>query len=439
MKKCIVLRLVVMLLLSFFSTANATVWYVHPDSTLNSIQAGIDSCSTNDTVLVGAGTYVENINWPNIQGIVLISESGPEMTIIDGVGTDIVIGLYYTGIDTTTIINGFTIRNGSDAGIECDFSSPTITGNIIKENTGSYSGGGIVCGNSSPFITGNTITENTANWGGGIYCGGSSAKIAGNTISENISYYHGGGIYCGGSAPKIIDNTITGNTANENGGGIWCAMSSPTIADNTITENTGNLGGGIHCSSSSLTIDSCTISNNNGDGVYCVYSSSAEIHYNDIFGNTGYGVINSDSTIIVNAKNNWWGDLTGPYHPDSNPGGLGDSVSNYVDFIPWLTEAGVEEESDIEFFSISQCYPNPFMDRTQIEYNLPTISNVNIAVYNVLGARMKILLNNRQNPGIYTITWDGRDERGNKLPSGFYFLNFKAGDYKGTRKLLLIR
>ena len=63
MKKVFVLRVVIILLLFSFITANATVWYVHPDSLLNSIQAGIDSSSTGDTVLAAEGTYFENINF----------------------------------------------------------------------------------------------------------------------------------------------------------------------------------------------------------------------------------------------------------------------------------------------------------------------------------------------------------------------------------------
>ena len=38
----------------------------------------------------------------------------------------------------------------------------------------------------------------------------------------------------------------------------------------------------------------------------------------------------------VDARNNWWGDASGPYHPTLNSGGLGDEVSNNVDFDPWL-------------------------------------------------------------------------------------------------------
>lgn len=101
--------------------------------------------------------------------------------------------------------------------------------------------------------------------------------------------------------------------------------------------------------------------------------------------------------------------------------------------------AGIEEAPGQEVFFISQGYPNPFLDRTKIEYTLPKISDVNIAVYNILGAKVSTLLNKRQNPGRYTMTWDGRDDSGDKLPSGFYFLRLEAGEYKGTRKLLLIK
>jgi xylan 1,4-beta-xylosidase len=102
----------------------------------------------------------------------------------------------------------------------------------------------------------------------------------------------------------------------------------------------------------------------------------------------------------------------------------------------------VEEPSPSQIpknYVLKQNYPNPFMERTQIEYNLPRISNVNIAVYNVLGSRVRTLLNKRQNAGRYTITWDGRDDSGNKLQSGFYFLRMEAGEYEGTRKLLFIK
>ena len=78
--------LMVILCLFLINHAYATTWYVHPDSSLNSIDAALDSCTDNDTVLVGPGTYYENIIWPNTKGIDLISEFGADTTIIDGNG-----------------------------------------------------------------------------------------------------------------------------------------------------------------------------------------------------------------------------------------------------------------------------------------------------------------------------------------------------------------
>ena len=82
--KSIGLLVIVSLFLCDALYADRTIWYVHPDSTINTIQAGLDSCNDYDIVLVGSGTYIENIDWPNTQGIHLVSELGPAATIIDG-------------------------------------------------------------------------------------------------------------------------------------------------------------------------------------------------------------------------------------------------------------------------------------------------------------------------------------------------------------------
>ena len=99
------------------------------------------------------------------------------------------------------------------------------------------------------------------------------------------------------------------------------------------------VGAGVFCGDASPTIDSCTIKDNDGDaGVYCTDGAAPEIHHNDITGNNGWALLNADSTVVVDAEYNWWGDSTGPFHPDSNPSGLGDTVSDYVDFEPWLDD-----------------------------------------------------------------------------------------------------
>jgi len=414
--KSVGVAVIAMLLLCGTVYAERTIWYVHPDSILNTIQAGLDYCADNDIVLVGSGTYYENIVWPNTQGIHLISELGPENTIIDGDSTGRVIRIT-CGVDSLTIIRGFTIQNGYDTlcggGIHCDSSSsPIIASNNITENIAyrgmaeSY-GGGISCIASAPIIRSNTIMNNRATEGGGIYCASSSSPIiAGNTIIGNTASgicADGGGIACSYSSPNINSNIISDNKSygamSADGGGISCYYSSPTISGNTISGNewdgifckyssspsiigntisghanygifcrdsssptvihnivTGNgtslftYYGGIHCiDNSSPIIDSCTISSNLPNGIICGSNATPTIHYCNINNNIGYGILNTDANVAVNATHNWWGDSTGPYHPTANPGGLGDSVSDYVDFDPWLSwPVGVEERPRVK-------------------------------------------------------------------------------------------
>ena len=65
---------------------------------------------------------------------------------------------------------------------------------------------------------------------------------------------------------------------------------------------------------------------------------------NNIHNNTEYCVNNYDSSITINATDNWWGDSNGPYHPITNPFTSGDRVSDFVDYSDWesapIDEAG---------------------------------------------------------------------------------------------------
>jgi parallel beta-helix repeat protein len=143
-----------------------------------------------------------------------------------------------SGATASTIIDGFTIRNGGMGGVYCDKSSPTISHNTITEN----SNGGIYCEyDSSPIICNNTITLNTSGCrgGGGILCDTCSPTIANNTITANAAV-DGGGIYCYYSSPAIVNNTITANSAN-GGGGIFCNNGSPTISNNTVAFNSSGV------------------------------------------------------------------------------------------------------------------------------------------------------------------------------------------------------
>jgi len=449
------------------------------------IQTGIEIASDGDTVLVAPGTYLithpsRRINFEG-KAILLTSEKGADSTVIDGWEEYGPIVTFESGEDTNSVINGFTITNGRSnrggAGILCiNNSSPKICNNIITANILDYEaaeglGAGICCDTASPVIVGNLISANYCQVaidfygiGGGIFLRNSSASILDNTISSNWATL-GGGIAClSRSSVRIEGNQIEGNEARggwvNEGAGIYCDSELPIlIADNTIDGNHGYncYGGGIYCRGGSIIIAENTITNNSaskGGGIY-TSSSSVEVSENNIYGNTHYGIYSSDTSGVVDADSNWWGDKTGPYHPSLNPGGLGDTVGNWVDFVPWLSKPSGVNDNPLptvlpEGFELSQNWPNPFNANTVIRYSLIVErgqskghsgrpSAVSLRIYNILGQEIKTLIDEKQAPGYYSVLWDGTNQKGNELPSGVYLYRLKAGRFSQTRKMLLLR
>jgi len=87
-------------------------------------------------------------------------------------------------------------------------------------------------------------------------------------------------------------------------------------------------------------------------------------------------------------------------------------------------------------FYLNQNYPNPFNPETTIEYGLPTDQKVKLQIFNILGQKIATLVNERQEAGRYKITFNATNPT---LPNGVYFYYLKAGDYKRTRKMLILK
>lgn len=85
-------------------------------------------------------------------------------------------------------------------------------------------------------------------------------------------------------------------------------------------------------------------------------------------------------------------------------------------------------------FRLEQNYPNPFNPTTAIRYRLSSIGNVSLAVYDVLGRKVRTLVNERQSPGEHTVVFDGSG-----LASGVYFYRLEAGSIVQSRKMLLVK
>ena len=90
-------------------------------------------------------------------------------------------------------------------------------------------------------------------------------------------------------------------------------------------------------------------------------------------------------------------------------------------------------------FGLRQNYPNPFNPTTVIQYALPKASFVKIQIYNILGQKVRSLVDEPQEPGYKTIRWDGEDDGGNEVSSGVYFYRIEAADFVKCRKMILLK
>jgi hypothetical protein len=90
-------------------------------------------------------------------------------------------------------------------------------------------------------------------------------------------------------------------------------------------------------------------------------------------------------------------------------------------------------------FMLLQNYPNPFNPRTTIRFQLPQTVVTQIVIFNVNGQVVKTLLDGRKDAGYYEIHWSGQNNAGIQVSSGVYYIRMLAGDFRATKKMLLIR
>jgi 5-hydroxyisourate hydrolase-like protein (transthyretin family) len=110
-----------------------------------------------------------------------------------------------------------------------------------------------------------------------------------------------------------------------------------------------------------------------------------------------------------------------------------------ADFVLGGLTAVTEENDPVlpDRIVLTQNYPNPFNPITSINFQIPMTtsqSHVTLKIFNMLGQEVATLVDEWQDPGSYTVSWDASD-----MPSGMYFYTFRAGTFTDTRPMVLMK
>jgi predicted outer membrane repeat protein len=272
-----------------------------------------------------------------------------------------------------------------------------------------------------------TVSGNNCNvdgsFGGGIVMNYSEATMTNVTVTDNTASF-GGGVSVGNSDATLTHVTISGNTATTSGGGF---LSTP-YSNNKLTNS--------------------IIWDNSPESIFAFITTT--ISYSDIQGGwNGEGNIDTDP-LFTDAGN---GDHTlQPDSPciDAGTADLdGDGIEDITDYVGLAPDMGafeygstasVNDPNELpQKFALHQNYPNPFNPITTLRYNLPENGLVNITIYDIMGRVVKTLINGSQTAGYKTIQWNATNDRNEQVSAGLYLYTIQAGEFRQTKKMVLLK
>ena len=442
------------------TTALGVTWHVNPDGTGDAptIQAALDLTAPGDIVELACGVYLEH-DIVMAPGVTLRSVTGlADCATIDAQRQGRVLACLNPSDPVTfeglTFTRGYLeVTSSYGGGVWCRDATVVFTACDFVENYASYKGGGLYANQCEIDLTGCRFLRNEGEDGGGggfygYYCEGSIDHC----LFESNRGIDGAGLYMRYSSPAITWCTFLNNDGWFFGGGAFCEVeTSPAFEYCTFVGNEAYLGGGIMTAANSYpTADNCVIAYNfDGAGVHCFENGSyLDITCSLVFGNEGggySGAIDDQTGINGNLADNPYfcdlplGDLTvasnSPCLPENNDcsllmGAWGEGCEANTTGVETIPVA----------FRLLGNHPNPFNPGTVISYAAPHAARVTLRVFDVAGRLVRTLeAGVAHEAGRHAIRWDGRNDRGQAMPSGTYVYRLEAGSFNQARAMVLLK
>ncbi|MBD3222585.1 T9SS type A sorting domain-containing protein [bacterium] len=257
-------------------------------------------------------------------------------------------------------------------------------------------------------------------WHGLQFRAGSSGTLRHCTIEHASQYTSSAGVVASSASPVLEDCTLRSNRQ-----GLYVDEGAPHLVRCTITDNSVH---GVRLEGASVP----------------TFGGSLD-EWNDIHGN-GDDTPDRDlhnGTADIVARYVYWGTIVATEIEDRIHHDPDDASLGLVQYWPWTDAAhenqygsiGVDDAPDLPTaFALALCAPNPFNPATTIRYDLPRTCAVRLVVHDVRGRLVATLVDEVQAAVHRSVRWDARG-----LASGTYVYSLAAGDFRQSRKLLLLR
>ncbi|MFH1277556.1 MAG: T9SS type A sorting domain-containing protein [Candidatus Eisenbacteria bacterium] len=472
------------------TNAAARTWYIVPDGSGDAptIQAGLDSAASGDTVLVACGTYYEN-DITMKAGVVLRSVTGmPECVTIDAEELGRVI--YCPEGDANTRLEGLTLTRGyAQEGAYLQnlggglFLYGSLVGPIVKncvflDNRADGHGGGVHGGYSgTPSFIGCFFQGNSAGTdgsGGGFVSGYGASEFCSPTFENCTFLGNSAGVF--GGAVSVTGNDLAtssfhdclfaNNSAAAGGAVSFSNIAATSIAGCTFSgDSASGSNGVVRSHSSDVEIYNTIIAFGTGGGaVHCVGGGTATLHCCDVFGNAGGdwtaciagqdgadGDFSADPLFCDAANGDYHLDVSSPClgrnHPSGDPcGRIGSMKARCMGHLAFgpatLKREGNEPTEETGANPVTSgalrfgVSPNPARDAATIRFSGVTNSAAFLRLFDIQG---RLVRSWQATSPEGAIELKAAGHAGASIAPGVYFLRLSDGEQSVTKRLTLIR